>query len=149
MLVRELSQHGNVIGIKDSSGDKDSLAGYLESQNDAFSVLTGNGPFWKSALAMGARGGILAYALFLPEAALAVFDAVARGDGVAAEEVHGRVTLAARTIVNELGPAGVKAALDVIGLAGGAPRLPLLPLSSEDRERVRQLMRQAEQAVAA
>lgn len=148
-LVRELSQHGNVIGIKDSSGDRDSLAGYLDAQSESFTVLTGNGPFWKNALAMGARGGILAYSLFLPEAALAVFDAMARGDAAAAGEVHERVTVAARTIVNELGPAGVKAALDVIGLRGGVPRLPLLPLSQEDRERVRQLMREAEQAVAA
>ena len=67
----------------------------------------------------------------------------------AAGEVHERITVAARTIVNEFGPAGVKAALDVIGLAGGAPRLPLLPLAKDDRERVRQLMREAEQAVAA
>jgi dihydrodipicolinate synthase/N-acetylneuraminate lyase len=72
-----------------------------------------------------------------------------RGDATAAGDVHERVTLAARTIVNELGPAGVKAALDVIGLRGGAPRLPLLPLSRDDTERVRQLMREAEQAVAA
>lgn len=148
-LVRELSQHRNVIGIKDSSGDKDSLAGYLDSQSDSFTVLTGNGPFWKNALEMGARGGILAYSLFLPEAALAVFDAMKRGAAAAADEVHARITGAARTIVNELGPAGVKAALDVIGLRGGLPRLPLLPLSDEDRERVRQLMREAEQAVAA
>ena len=148
-LVNELSRHDNIIGIKDSSGDKDSLAGYLESQNDRFTVLTGNGPFWKNALQMGARGGILAYALFLPEPALAVFSAMARGDSAAAGELHDRVTLAARTIVNELGPAGVKAALDVIGLKGGAPRLPLLPLSKDDTDRVRQLMREAEQAVAA
>jgi 4-hydroxy-2-oxoglutarate aldolase len=148
-LVKELSLHENIIGIKDSSGDKDSLAGYLESQSDSFTVLTGNGPFWKNALQMGARGGILAYALFLPEPALSVFSAMKRGDATAAGDVHERVTLAARTIVNELGPAGVKAALDVIGLRGGAPRLPLLPLSRDDTERVRQLMREAEQAVAA
>jgi 4-hydroxy-2-oxoglutarate aldolase len=148
-LVKELSQHENIIGIKDSSGDRDSLAGYLESQSDGFTVLTGNGPFWRNALQMGARGGILAYALFLPEPALAVFSAMTRGDAAAAGDVHERVTLAARTIVNELGPAGVKAALDAIGLRGGAPRLPLLPLSKDDTERVRQLMREAEQAVAA
>ena len=148
-LVSELARHENVIGIKDSSGDQDSLKGYLESQSDRFTVLTGNGPFWKTALQLGARGGILAYALFLPEPALAVFSAMQRGDTAAAGELHERVTLAARTIVNELGPAGVKAALDVIGLRGGAPRLPLLPLSKDDTERVRQLMREAEQAVAA
>ena len=148
-LVGELAAHENVVGIKDSSGDRESLLGYLESQSDAFTVLTGNGPFWKTALELGARGGILAYSLFLPEAALAIRGAMSSRDTATAEELQRRVTPAARTIVNELGPAGVKAALDVVGLKGGAPRPPLLPLSEDDLGRVRQLMREAEQAVAA
>lgn len=146
-LIGELAAHDNVIGIKDSSGDRDSLLGYLEAQTDRFTVVTGNGPFWQTALALGARGGILAFSLFLPEAAIGIRAAMMSQDVTAAEELQRRVTPAARTIVNELGPAGVKAALDVIGLAGGAPRPPLLALSNEDQERVRQLMHEAEQAV--
>ena len=52
-------------------------------------------------------------------------------------------------IVGELGIAGVKAALDCVGLRGGPPRSPLLPLDRTDSERVRQLLRDAELSVAA
>ena len=144
-LVAELAKHENVIGIKDSSGDRDSFAGYLESQSSSFRVLTGNGPFWQTALEMGAAGGILAVSLFLPELTLAVYAAMERGDTAAAKELQARLTPGAKTIVGDLGVAGVKAALDAVGLRGGAPRSPLQPLAPAELERVRQLLREAEQ----
>lgn len=147
-LVAELALHENVIGIKDSSGDRDSLAGYLQAQSGSFDVLTGNGPFWQTALAMGARGGILAVSLFLPELALAIAAAMERGDTAAAVELQARLTPGARTIVGDLGVAGVKAALDAVGLRGGSPRSPLMPLPPPEVERVRQLIREAEQTAA-
>jgi 4-hydroxy-2-oxoglutarate aldolase len=148
-LVRELATHENVIGIKDSSGDRESFDGYLSAQSDSFNVLTGNGQFWKTALQMGARGGILAVGLFLPELTLAVQAAVRKGEIAHAEELQERLSAPAKVIVGELGVAGVKAAMDLVGLRGGAPRSPLLPLGSEDVDRVRQLLRGAEQTVAA
>lgn len=148
-LVRELAAHDNVIGIKDSSGDRESFDGYLAAQSDHFSVLTGNGQFWKTALQMGARAGILAVGLFLPELTLAVQTAVRKGESAHAEELQERLSPPAKVIVGELGVAGVKAAMDLAGLHGGAPRSPLLPLGAADTERVRQLLRGAEQTVAA
>lgn len=147
-LVAELALHGNVIGIKDSSGDRDSFAGYLQAQSGSFEVLTGNGPFWQTALAMGARGGILAVSLFLPELTLAIAAAMERGDTASAVELQARLTPGARTIVGDLGVSGVKAALDVVGLSGGSPRSPLMPLPAADVERVRQLIREAELTAA-
>ena len=144
-LVAELARHENVIGIKDSSGQKDSLAGYLAAQSPTFAVLTGNGQFWRTALGMGAQGGILAVALFAAELALGVASAVQRSDAATADELQNRLSPLARTIVGELGVPGVKAALDLVGLHGGAPRLPLLPLSQAEQQRVRDLLRQAEQ----
>ncbi len=148
-LVQELSRHENIIGIKDSSGDRESLEGYLQSQSDAFAVLTGSGQLWKTALQLGARAGILAVGLFVPELSLAVADAVSRKDAASADELQNRLLPLAKTIVGELGVAGVKAALDAAGLRGGVPRSPLQPLGAADLARVRQLMRDAEQPVAA
>jgi 4-hydroxy-2-oxoglutarate aldolase len=148
-LVQELARHQNVIGIKDSSGDKDSLSEYLAAQSDSFSVITGSGQLWGTALQMGARGGILAVSLFAPILSRAIWDAVARKDFATADSLQTRLTPLAKVIVAELGNAGVKAAEDIIGLKGGMPRSPLLPVSQADVDRVRQMLRDAELQVAA
>jgi 4-hydroxy-2-oxoglutarate aldolase len=148
-LVRELALHENVIGIKDSTGEKEMFADYLLSQSDTFHVLTGNGTFLKTALEMGGRGGIVAVSLFAPELSLDVAAAVAKHDGATAEALQNRLTPLARVIVGELGPAGIKAAMDCVGLRGGPPRAPLLPIGRANWERVRQLLRDAELPVAA
>lgn len=142
-LVHELATHGNVVGIKDSSGDLSQLGAYLNAQSDRFTVLTGSGAGLYPALAMGARGGILAVALFAASLSVSLCRAFAGGDLAAAGRAQERLVPLARTIVGELGVAGVKAALDLVGLAGGVVRSPLLPLRAAGRERVADLLRAA------
>jgi 4-hydroxy-2-oxoglutarate aldolase len=142
-LVQELSTHANVIGIKDSSGDLTQLSGYLDAQSDRFTVLTGSGAGLYTALEMGARGGILAVGLFAAPLSVSVCRAFASGDMAAAGRAQERLVPLAKTIVGELGVAGVKAALDVVGLAGGPVRAPLRPLRPSARERVADLLRAA------
>ena len=146
-LGAELSVHPNVIGIKDSSGDRDQLSGYLRAQGDGFAVLTGSGTMYQASLAAGARGGILAVALFAPEASLAVYEASGRGDAAAALAAQALLAPLGATIVGALGVAGVKAALDLVGLRGGAVRPPLMPLGPSDLEKVRALLTEGALAV--
>jgi len=148
-LVHELARHQNIVGIKDSSGDRESMEGYLAAQSGEFTVLTGNGQFWKTALQMGVPGGILAVSLFAPSLAVAVAEAVARKDDATADALQNPLGQLAKVIVGELGNAGVKAAMDCVGLRGGPPRSPLLPPGRAELERIRQLLRDAELPVAA
>lgn len=139
-LVAELAAHPNVIGIKDSSGDAAMLAGFLEAQGDAFTVLTGSGAGLHAALQAGARGGILAVSLFAAGLAREVVAAHAAGDAARATAAQARLTPLAQVIVARLGVPGVKYAMDRVGRAGGAPRLPLLPLGEAGRAEVDALL---------
>jgi len=47
------------------------------------------------------------------------------------------LTEAGRLIVDAAGVPGIKAAMDARGMRGGAPRPPLLPASSDERESIR------------
>jgi 4-hydroxy-2-oxoglutarate aldolase len=147
-LVAELAEHENVIGMKDSSGNRDLFAGYMPSQSETFAVLTGNAQMFEHALEVGARGGILAAALFAPGIALEIFEAMRRGDRAGADAAQGRLTPLGATIVGELGVPGVKAALELIGLAGASPRSPLRPLDAAQCSRVEQLLHGAERLAA-
>lgn len=148
-LVATLSAHGNVSGIKDSSGDRELLAAYLRCQSDGFSVLTGSAQLLHHALDGRARGGVLAVALFATPLARSVMDAAARGDGEAAASAQALLSPLAARIVGDLGVAGIKAALDLVGLDGGAPRMPLQPLGAEARREIAELLRAAEQPLVA
>ena len=139
-LVAELAQHPNIVGIKDSSGDLDLLQNYLVAQSDSFTVLTGNGATFHPALVAGARGGILAVALFAAAQSVAIFEAHKRHDAAAAESLQARIKPSAVGVVGELGVPGVKAAMDAVGLSGGPVRGPLLDLDAAGRARVAALL---------
>ncbi|MDA1081537.1 MAG: dihydrodipicolinate synthase family protein [Gemmatimonadetes bacterium] len=139
-LVGELAQHGNVVGIKDSSGDLNILNGFLAAQSDSFTVLTGNASTFVPALNAGARGGILAVALFAPTLALQTFDAHVTGDAAAADGHQATMKPLAAVIVAELGVPGVKTACDVVGLYGGPARRPLVDLDEAAEKRVRDVL---------
>jgi 4-hydroxy-2-oxoglutarate aldolase len=138
-----LASHGNIAGIKDSSGDLRLLGMYLAAQSASFSVLTGNGGGLYSALEMGARGGVLAVSLFAAPLVMRVWTTFHHGDPGASGHTQERLVPLAKTIVARMGVAGVKAALDGVGLAGGPLRLPLLPLERDEREQVTTLLRGA------
>jgi 4-hydroxy-2-oxoglutarate aldolase len=142
-LIARLSTHENIVGMKDSAGDLGRLTGYLQSQRDDFTVLTGHGGSFHQALELGVRGGILAISLFAAELTLEIHDAFRAGDLVTAAESQRAVTPLAVEIVGRMGVAGVKAALDRVGLRGGRVRAPLLPVSVEDSARVDALLRNA------
>ncbi|GJG84994.1 dihydrodipicolinate synthase family protein [Gemmatimonadetes bacterium T265] len=133
-LVAELAAHPNVAGMKDSAGDLPMLERYLASQGPTFRVLTGHAGTFATALALGVSGGILAAALFAPGVVLPVVEAHARGDAEATRAAQDRLTPLGRDVVAAYGPAGLKCALDLVGLAGAAPRAPLLPCTDAERD---------------
>lgn len=148
-LIARLAMHGNIIGMKDSSGDLDLLHGYLGSQSGGFTVLTGSGSTLCAALETGARGGVVAVGMFAAPLVRDVVDSLARGERESAAEAQRRLVPLANEIVGKMGVAGVKAAMDMIGLAGGRVRPPLLPLAADQRERVSRLLQEAGQASVA
>ena len=139
-LVAILSRHHNVIGIKDSSGDVNSLRGYLMSQTATFTVLTGSGSSLLEALELGASGGILAVACFAVPLVREVYAALQRGDRATAVRAQEALVPLAREIVGTYGPAGVKAAMQIVGLRGGSVRMPLQDLTEAEVAHVRALL---------
>jgi 4-hydroxy-2-oxoglutarate aldolase len=143
-LVLELARHDNIVGMKDSSGDGALFREYLAARSDSFQVLTGSGTLYGEALTLGADAAILAVGLFAPAQSLDVLAAARGGNADALAAAQARLTPLAARIVGGMGVAGVKAALDAVGLGGGAPRPPLRPLAEPARSQLRELLGAAE-----
>ncbi|HEX8245750.1 MAG TPA: dihydrodipicolinate synthase family protein [Longimicrobium sp.] len=147
-LVGELARHPNVIGIKDSHGDLKSLAALVDACGGNAQVLVGSGAVLYGALEAGAVGGILAVALLAPHECAAVCRAFAEERFADAGRLQERLSPVHRAIVAELGVAGMKAALDELGMHGGAPRPPLKPLRARELAKVREALSAAGLAAA-
>ncbi len=142
-LVAELSHHPNIVGIKDSRGSLD-LVGELVTQcADDFQVIVGNGAVLYGALETGAVGGIVAVGLMAPAEAAEISVAFAEGRTADSGRVQERIASVHKEIVGGMGVPGVKAALEMLGLHGGAPRPPLAPLPEGRREEVRKILDRA------
>lgn len=142
-LVAELSQHPNIVGIKDSRGNLD-LVGELVTQTSAgFQVLVGNGAMLYASLEVGAVGGILGLANMAPKQTSALHAAFVAGDHSESGRIQKDIAPAHREIVGGYGVPGVKAALDILGYRGGNPRPPLRPLADRAREEIHKIVRAA------
>jgi 4-hydroxy-2-oxoglutarate aldolase len=142
-LVAELSEHENVVGIKDSRGDLEVLGGLVTSVRKGFQVLVGSGANFYASLEVGAVGGILGVANLLPAEAAQVQAAFAQGRGAEAGRAQEVVGPVHNRVVARLGVPGVKAGLELLGLPAGPPRPPLRPLEEGDVTVVRDALERA------
>ena len=134
-VLRAIADHENIIGFKDSSGDLKVFSAFRAAA-PRLSALMGAGHLFYTALEMGGAGGILAMACFAPEQCAAVYTAFMREDRQTAGAMQERLNPLARDIVGAFGPAGIKCAMEVIGLGCGPVRAPLTDLDARQRARV-------------
>jgi len=139
-LLQELSTHARIVGAKDSSGDLKNLAAYREAAPQ-WAIFVGSGSLLLPALELECDGGIVAVACYTARLCAELLAAFHAGDRDGASALQNRIGPLDKEIVSKLGPAGVKAAMDAVGLHGGPPRPPLAPLGAAERERVAQLVR--------
>lgn len=138
-VLERLRDHPNIIGSKDSSGDPANLAAYRKAALH-WVVLAGSASVLFTALDLGCNGGVVGVACFAPRPCVQLVAAFRAGDKATAAAVQERLKPLDREIVGRLGPAGVKAAMDVAGYHGGPPRAPLAPVSDEDRARIARVL---------
>ena len=143
-LMAEITKHPNIVGLKDSSGDVKRFADYSQACEKRCRMFVGNGALLYTALELGAAGGIVGIGQLAPKMCAAIVEAHRQGDAQRAGSIQERLVPVHREIVGAFGPVGTKAALDILGYAGGRPRAPLRSLPEKDKKRVEQVMQEAQ-----
>ena len=146
--VARLSEHENIIGIKDSSADVEGLKTTIKLVRRDFAVVTGNGTVLDEALQAGARGGILAVGCVAPALSIAIAQAVRSGDATAASRLQKKLAPLAAAVTIRFGIGGLKAALEMRGYAGGSVRAPLRGADNKAREEIRRCLELADEALS-
>jgi 4-hydroxy-2-oxoglutarate aldolase len=142
-FVARLSEHPNIVGIKDSSANVIQLQEILNRAADDFSVLVGTAGVLFSGLTIGCAGGVCALANVAPAACVKIFDLVKAGDLDAARKLQLKMIPVNQAVTAIYGVPGLKAAMDMCGYFGGNPRLPLLPSSEQERLEIKTILKKA------
>ena len=140
--IIELADHPKIVGVKDSSINLLKMSAVLANRPD-FKVFAGTGGALLPYLSIGCVGGIMGLANIAPRQLnqiLVDFDAgnmeIARENQLKLVEINAAVT-------SVFGVPGLKYAMDQLGLFGGFPRRPLLPLDDPGKKEIGALIRKA------
>jgi 4-hydroxy-2-oxoglutarate aldolase len=140
--VVELAGHPNIIGMKDSGGNLIKMARILAAVRGDFQMLAGSAGFLLPALSLGAVGCVTALANVAPALCLELRAAFLEGRQQEAAELQRRIVGLNDLVTREGGIPALKAAMDLVGLAGGTPRAPLLPADTDMRAWLQQALSQ-------
>lgn len=142
-IVIELAGHPGIVGLKESSGNVVKMGQVVGRVKDTFQVLAGSGSFLLPALAVGAVGGVMALASVAPHALNDIVVSFDKGDLETAKAIQLRLIPANAAVTSQFGIAGLKAALDLIGMYGGPVRPPLLPLEPPQADELKRILQEA------
>lgn len=126
--VALLSEHGNIVGMKNSSENIVQFSELVSSVSANFSIIVGTASILTHGLQAGATAAIVALANVAFGECLEIFRLMEKKEFDKAGEIQSRIIKPNRAVTSQFGIAGLKAALDMIGFFGGVPRSPLQPL---------------------
>lgn len=120
----------NIIGIKEASGNFDQFNQIMRDKPDDFLLISGDDPVALPMISLGAVGVISVIGNALPAQLSTMIRLCLEGRFAEAVPLHLELIGFTRLMFNEGNPAGVKAALEHLGICGNSLRLPLVEVSA-------------------
>jgi 4-hydroxy-tetrahydrodipicolinate synthase len=129
-LLAELAAVDNIVAVKQANDEE--LAPI-----EGLAVLAGNDNTFLRVLEFGGAGGITVASHVAGDRMRAMWDAAQNEDIARAQEIDAELTPLYEGLAVTTNPIPVKAALELLGLASGRVRLPLVAADAEQRTAVR------------
>ncbi len=140
-LVKKLAKIPNIQGIKDSSGKIENIKRYLEeTRGQDFSVLVGSDSKIYEALKLGAHGAIAATANVITENDVNIYQYFKSREFAKAEKCQEDVNVLRKVLHKATTPAVLKAAVNLLGIEAGSPRLPVAKCKPEVVDEMKQCL---------
>ena len=130
-----------VVGVKESCGDLIQISRVVALCPEGFSVLSGDDALALPIIAVGGRGLVSTTSNIAPRPLVELVAAARAGDLARARAIHLRLLPLFDALFCETNPIPVKAALAMRGLIHEELRLPLVPISNGNRERLQAVMK--------
>ena len=138
-----LSQHPNINGIKEASGDIALAARIRSLCGDDLYIWSGNDDCTIPLMSLGALGVISVASNIVPGAVAKLCALCLEGSYAEATELYAKYASLFSALFIETNPIPVKAAMKMMGMDSGILRLPLTEISQESFETLLKAMRDA------
>ena len=140
-LIHRLSEHPNIVGMKDSTPGKDTEIMQLNS--DHFHVLAGSINKLMVFMKLGSIGGTVSLANYCPNLAVQLLQCLLEKSAETCESLNERLVFMNKRIAGQFGVPGVKAAMNQLGLKAGIPRRPLYALTEQHIRTIQTVLEEA------
>ena len=133
--------------VKEASGILGQATEILRHRPDHFAVLSGDDPLTLAMIAVGGHGGISVIANALPGHFSRMVRAALAGQWDEARRLNFDQLDVHPLLYCEGNPVGIKAAVSILGLCDNYLRVPLVPLSATNQDKLRQVLDRVPQPV--
>ena len=135
--LARIAEIENVVAVKEASGDLEQMSQAIAACRSEFTFLSGDDALTLHLMSVGGHGVISTTSTVAPAEMVSLVQSFNSGDLQGAREMHYRLLPLIEAMFSETNPIPVKAAQALRGLCEEEIRLPLLPISSDNRERLR------------
>lgn len=142
-VVRRLAEVENIRGIKDSSGNEETLQAYAEiAKREDFDLLIGSDSKISYGYALGASGAVAGTSNVITDVLVALDTALRSGEEEKAKILQKDIDVLRGVLKLGTVPSVMKRAVELANIAEVGPaRKPVLPCSAEDDEKIKEMLR--------
>lgn len=131
--IIRLSKIQNIVAVKEASGDLNAMAKIIADTDEDFLLYSGDDALTIPVLAIGGNGIVSVASHVIGNEMQAMIQAFLNGENQKASSIHRELLPIMEGLFAAPSPAPVKTALQLKGLNVGSVRLPLVPLSEQER----------------
>lgn len=135
-----LAKHGNIIGIKEASGNLEQCMRICKNMPREFLLISGDDLLTVALYSIGARGVISVLANAFPVIFKQMKESAFKGDYRSAQDALFKLLEINGPMYEEGNPVGIKQVLDELGVCRNTVRLPLVPASDGLRKKIKALL---------
>ncbi|WHX42325.1 4-hydroxy-tetrahydrodipicolinate synthase [Mesobacillus sp. AQ2] len=137
--VIKLAEIPNIVAVKEASGELNAMTKIIASTPDDFLLYSGDDGLTLPVLAIGGVGIVSVASHVIGNEMQAMVDAFFSGRNEDAAKMHQRLLPVMQGLFAAPSPGPVKTALQLKGLDVGSVRLPMVPLTEQERTAVAKL----------
>ncbi|RYG72549.1 4-hydroxy-tetrahydrodipicolinate synthase [Lentibacillus lipolyticus] len=138
--IIRLSEIQNIVAVKEASSDLAAMTTIISQTPEDFTLYSGDDDLALPVLAIGGQGIVSVSAHIIGNDMQEMVQSFQNGDVTHAAKIHQEILPVMKAMFAQPSPSPVKAALNMMGISVGDVRLPMIPLTIDEKQQLRQLL---------